>query len=136
MYRHVLRPFFALNLPISSAGVFRNRTKLIGFWSSSVNKEDTQASMSSFDKEWECWGIELIGFWWSSVNKEDTQASMSSSVNKEDTQASLSSSDKEWECWGIELILFYKEYYIWDCTHNIFNFNKYFVLIIFFYLFC
>ena len=30
-------------------------------------------------------------------------------------------------------IFFYKEYYIWDCTHNIFfkNFNKYFVRIIF-----
>ena len=24
-------------------------------------------------------------------------------------------------------IFFCKEYYIWDCTHNIFNFNKYFV---------
>ena len=44
--------------------------------SSSVNKEDTQASLSFSDKEWECWGIELIGFWWSSVNKEDTQALM------------------------------------------------------------
>ena len=28
-------------------------------------------------------------------------------------------------------IFFCKEYYIWDCTHNIFNFNKYLVRIIF-----
>ena len=28
-------------------------------------------------------------------------------------------------------IFFCKEYYIWDCTHNILNFNKYFVRIIF-----
>ena len=30
--------------------------------------------------------------------------------------------------------IFCKEYYIWDCTHNIFNFNKYFVCIIFLFV--
>ena len=29
---------------------------------------------------------------------------------------------------------FWKEYYFWDCTHNIFNFNKYFVCIIFLFV--
>ena len=31
-------------------------------------------------------------------------------------------------------IFFCKEYYIWYCTHNIFNFNKYFVRIIFLFV--
>ena len=31
-------------------------------------------------------------------------------------------------------IFFWKEYYFWDCTHNILNFNKYFVCIIFLFV--
>ena len=84
---------------------------------SSVNEKRTTThilchSTSSFENK------PLVALGWSSKSRKRHRRSSSCGQSKRSRGK----------------IFFWKEYYIWYCTHNIFNFNKYFVHIIFLFV--
>ena len=87
------------------------------FPTSSVNEKRTTThilchSTSSFENK------PLVALGWSSKSRKRHRRSSSCGQSKRSRGK----------------IFFWKEYYIWYCTHNIFNFNKYFVHIIFLFV--